>query len=1073
MDWRHIGTEIEGKKMDNSFFDRVLDNIVYGENSGDKAVSPRGAVGRFQLMPAISRAFNVADPTDPVQARAGALGLVSEISERAKKSKPNITEDELERVIYAGYNGGIAAERAVLEGRDPPAKETQNYLKRITQRQVNPQIPAQPQVEISSDVFKKYSQQIQWARTQGFTDQEIMNNIRADEREANQKDAQLAKLVSARQQTFKSVLPALKIEVAKSANASGKVDLSGVVDKVGALDKDGSLKLKDDIEFFRNQGISDESILLELMPGLRSAITTVNKRADKSFGKNLIDGVVDGGETMLLGLGQTFARGVDAVSGSNHSPGFRLVAEEEMNDPERVALRDTWGGGIGQAVPDIAVGVATTPIGGGLSTAARLGVQGLAGAATNVATTPSTGAADTAIQAATGAVGPVIGEGIGRAVSAVSPTVRAGIDAVKSFAQEVSQKPIAQAPGKAFAPVAESFSINFGNTDRLGSIAEHERSQIVSQVLKDRFGLADDVVAPSGVLDLGRRAEIVGSIQQAATKKYDDILAGQKVDKTLLDTRLPNIDQLLDDAGIDSSMVEQIQSFLKTPVVRQKVDTAVRPDGSTVNVPKTKVISLNKQNDPEKELLAIQRQMEAAQKQIAGETDSIRGIQRRVEQLERTKKMLTGADRTLLDETGKSVPKIDAVVSPSAADASRLLAAKNRQISDMGDITKLNDKQRNYLARLMQEKADLEQVIKYKERYKLDDIDEMIKRENEDFARQFDFEFKNGTSRLRELELKKQKVEEKLFTRQQAGIQDVMETVYEPKTSVPMKDLNDILNNVEDELYKMSQSQNVDNIRKRAYEKLQAELKLMFEGSMTKDRKEAFKQADNFYGDFKAFSRVLEKAQDDPLRLGDAKLWEQVVFSSQYKNRALRDKAPLQFIQKPLSAQERRVNLVKDGNGRSQEQSALMDAAIIGSMGGGSLGFVLARANRALTKRPVNKAISNNSEVLNLLKLNAQDFDYPSSKIWNKASNQDLNELSKLMKKRAKAAIKINRTEGDRRVPSSPKIVGGLRIDDKKLLNKAIDDQAEKLALLLEIKNDARNQTVDEATQTLIELLRQ
>lgn len=1062
--------------MDNSFFDRVLDNIVYGENSGDKAVSPRGAVGRYQLMPAISRAFNVADPTDPVQARAGALGLVSEISERAKKSKPNITQDELERVIYAGYNGGIAAERAVLEGRDPPAKETQNYLKRITQRQLNPQLQAQPQgpVEFSSDVFKKYSQQIQWARTQGFSDQEIMNNIRADEREANQKEAQLAKLAVARQQTFKSVLPTLKLEVAKSANASGKVDLSGVLNKIGELDRDGSLKLKEDIEFFRNQGISDESILIEFIPGLRSAITTVNKRADKSFGKNLIDGVVDGTEMMGLGLGQTFARGVDAITGSNYSPGFRLVAEQEMNDPERVALRDTWGGGIGQAVPDIAAGVATAPVGGGLSTAARLGVQGLLGAGTNMATTPSTSGTDTAIQAATGAIAPVIGEGIGRVATAVSPTVRAGIDAVKSFAQEVSQKPIAQAPGKAFAPVAESFSINFGNTDRLGSIAEHERSQIVSQVLKDRFGLADDVVAPSGVLDLGRRAEIVGSIQQAATKKYDDILAGQKVDKTLLETRLPKIDQLLDDAGIDNSMVEQIQGFLKTPVVRQKVDTAVRPDGSTVAVPKTKVISLNKQNDPEKELLAIQRQIEAAQKQVSGDTDGIRGIQRRVETLERTKRMLTGSDRKLLDETGQSVAKLDDVVSPSAADAARLLAAKNRQIADVGDPTKLSDKQRKYLSRLMQEKDDLEQVVKYKERYKLDDIDEMIKRENEDFARQVDFEFKNGTSRLRELELKKQKVEEKLFTRQQAGIQDVMETVYEPKTSVPMKDLNDILNNVEDELYKMSQSQNVDNIRKRAYEKLQAELKLMFEGSMSKDKKEAFKQADNFYGDYKAFSRVLEKAQDDPLRLGEAKLWEQVVFSSQYKNRALRDKAPLQFIQKPLSAQERRVNLVKDNNGRSQEQSALMDAAIIGAMGGGSLGFVLARANRAMTKRPVNKAISNNSEVLNLLKLNARDLDYPGKSIWDKANNQDLNELSKLMKKRAKAAIKINRTEGDRRVPPSPKIVGGLRIDDKKLLNKAIDDQSEKLALLLELKKSSkqslRNQVVDEA---LIELLKQ
>ena len=85
------------------------------------AVSPVGALGLMQLMPAVAAELGVTDPMDPRQnIMAGALYLRRLLDAH----RGNV------RLALASYNAGpgnVAKYRAV-----PPFKETQNYVKRVT-----------------------------------------------------------------------------------------------------------------------------------------------------------------------------------------------------------------------------------------------------------------------------------------------------------------------------------------------------------------------------------------------------------------------------------------------------------------------------------------------------------------------------------------------------------------------------------------------------------------------------------------------------------------------------------------------------------------------------------------------------------------------------------------------------------------------------------------------------------------------------------------------------------------------------------------------------------------------------
>jgi hypothetical protein len=102
----------------------ILSAIQSAEGSGDTAVSPKGARGRFQFMPATAKKFDLDDPNDPVKSAQAAGRYLKYAKDTYKTDDP--------RVLAAEYNGGPTAARAVLAGKEPPAAETQKYVRAVS-----------------------------------------------------------------------------------------------------------------------------------------------------------------------------------------------------------------------------------------------------------------------------------------------------------------------------------------------------------------------------------------------------------------------------------------------------------------------------------------------------------------------------------------------------------------------------------------------------------------------------------------------------------------------------------------------------------------------------------------------------------------------------------------------------------------------------------------------------------------------------------------------------------------------------------------------------------------------------
>lgn len=105
---------------------RLLSAIAYNESRFEShVVSPRGARGLMQIMPAVARRYNVttdqlADPRTNVRLAAR---IISRIEEQLRFSCTATREDRT-RIVLACYNGGIghildARRLAVKHGGDP------------------------------------------------------------------------------------------------------------------------------------------------------------------------------------------------------------------------------------------------------------------------------------------------------------------------------------------------------------------------------------------------------------------------------------------------------------------------------------------------------------------------------------------------------------------------------------------------------------------------------------------------------------------------------------------------------------------------------------------------------------------------------------------------------------------------------------------------------------------------------------------------------------------------------------------------------------------------------------------
>lgn len=99
----------------------VLSVIRVESNFVGLALSPKGAMGLMQLMPATARRFGVTDPWDPAQNIRGGCAYLRFLIGRY---------DGDMRLVFAAYNAGEGA----VDGYDgvPPYAETRAYVAKLT-----------------------------------------------------------------------------------------------------------------------------------------------------------------------------------------------------------------------------------------------------------------------------------------------------------------------------------------------------------------------------------------------------------------------------------------------------------------------------------------------------------------------------------------------------------------------------------------------------------------------------------------------------------------------------------------------------------------------------------------------------------------------------------------------------------------------------------------------------------------------------------------------------------------------------------------------------------------------------
>ena len=106
--------------------DLVRAVIQAESNFNPQAVSPKGAMGLMQLMPATAREMAVTDPFDPEENIQGGVRYLSELLRLLNHKLP---------LALAAYNAGPT--KVLARNEIPPIEETRDYVQRVLRNYKN------------------------------------------------------------------------------------------------------------------------------------------------------------------------------------------------------------------------------------------------------------------------------------------------------------------------------------------------------------------------------------------------------------------------------------------------------------------------------------------------------------------------------------------------------------------------------------------------------------------------------------------------------------------------------------------------------------------------------------------------------------------------------------------------------------------------------------------------------------------------------------------------------------------------------------------------------------------------
>ena len=124
----------------NQLSPQLVHSVIQVESNYDpNAVSPKGAQGLMQLIPATARRFGVSDAFDPADNIQGGARYLKYLLELYKGD---------EALALAAYNAGEGA--VSRYGGVPPFPETQNYVAKVRQQLAAPPHPRKPRPATSA-----------------------------------------------------------------------------------------------------------------------------------------------------------------------------------------------------------------------------------------------------------------------------------------------------------------------------------------------------------------------------------------------------------------------------------------------------------------------------------------------------------------------------------------------------------------------------------------------------------------------------------------------------------------------------------------------------------------------------------------------------------------------------------------------------------------------------------------------------------------------------------------------------------------------------------------------------------